>query len=223
MAIAYPTFSQLIQKVILKLNLVPGTGVQQYSEDIIAAHLQHAFDDVFESYYWPEYTTWQTYTLDGTLGIPNADIESTLKRIQDIGVMIVGGTEDQVVKKLPINKNPTLVTGTSPVFYDVYRTTPERVFRVYPAASVGSVVCRVRSKPDDFTDNDVVYLDKTLLILRACWIVAESDGANPGHIASFERDYKSRLALLNQSIAGDAGVSINDGLVGGNQFSQWQE
>lgn len=208
MAITFPTQSQCIQEVIHQMSMVPGTSVQTYAEDIIASYFQSSFDEIFDSYFWPAYTSWQTYTLDGTIGIPNADISSTLKRIEDIGVMFIGGTE-KTVKSLPPHQNPNRITGTLPRFYDAYPTTPERVFRVYPAGSTGTVVCRVRTKPADFISTDTIKLDKWLPIFKTAWLYAEQDAANPGQAAVFEKRYEDRFAQVTGNIIGSRPVAIN--------------
>lgn len=221
MAITYLTFEELINKVVRQLRMVTGTSIQTYSEDIIAEHLQSAFDEYFEAYFWKEYSSWQTYTLDGTVGIPNADIDSTLSRIQDIGKMFVGGTDTQV-PLFPQSLNPNLITGSVPRYYEQYITDRNRVFRVLPAASTGTVVCYVRTKPTaSFIDSDTIYMDSELLVMKACWIHSETDGANPGQIKMFQKRADDRFETLISSITNSTPVVINTGIANGNQFTQW--
>lgn len=208
MAITFPTQSECIQEIIKQMSMVPGTSVQVYAEDILASYFQSSFDELFDTYFWPHYTSWQTFTLDGTIGIPNADIDTILKRIEDIGVMFIGGTETEV-KSLSSQNNPFLVTGTTPKFYDSYPTLPSRVFRVYPAASTGTVVCRVRTKPDDFISTSSIKIDKWLPIFKSAWLYAEQDAANPGQAAVFEKRYEDRLSQVLGNIIGSKPVPID--------------
>jgi len=208
MTISFPTQSECIQEIIKQMSMVPGTSVQVYAEDIIASYFQSAFDEIFDSYFWPEYTSWQTFTLDGTIGIPNANIDTYVKRIQDIGTMFIGGTRTPI-HRMPSQENPSLVTGTSPKFYDAYTATRERVFRVYPAASTGTLDCRVRTKPADFISTSVIYLDKWLPIFRAAWLYAEQDAANPGLTAVFQNRFEERMLQVKSSIASAAPIPVN--------------
>jgi len=201
MAITFPTQTDCVQEIIKQMSMVPGTSVQVYAEDIIASYFQSAFDEIFDTYFWPNYSSWQTFTLDGSIGIPNADIDSYVKRIEDIGVMLIGGT-DRELKALPSQTNPFLITGTTPRFFDAYPTLPNRVFRVYPAESTGTVVCYVRTKPDDFIPTSSIKLDKWLPIFKAAWLYAEQDAANPGQAQVFQARYESRLSQVLGNIIG---------------------
>ncbi len=220
MTISFPTQSQCIQEIILQMSMVPGTSVQTYAEDIIASYFQSAFDEIFDSYFWPEYTSWQTFTLDGTIGIPNTNIDTYVNRIQDIGTMLIGGTRTPV-HRMPSQENPSLVTGTTPKFYDAYTTTRERVFRVYPAASTGTLVCRVRTKPATFVATDYIYLDKWLPIFKAAWLYAEQDAANPGQAAVFQNRYEERFEQVKSSIVASAPIPIDPG-VGSGIETEWR-
>lgn len=208
MAITFPTQSDCVQEVIKQMSMVPGTSVQNYAEDIIASYVQSAFDEIFDSYFWPNYSSWQTYTLDGTLGIPNADISSTLKRYEDIGKMLIGGT-DREVKKLPTDTNPFLITGSSPKFFAPYLTTPERIFQIYPNESTGTVVCRVRTHPGDFESSTSVKIDKWLVVYKAAWLYCEQDASNPGQTAVFQKRYEDRFIQVTGNIIGTGLVAFD--------------
>jgi len=220
MAITFPTQSECVQEIIKQMSMVPGTSVQVYAEDIIASYFQSCFDEIFDSYFWPAYSSWQTFTLDGTIGIPNADIDSVVKRIEDIGVMLIGGTNKEV-RALPTHQNPNLLSGTTPRFYDAYPTLPSRVFQVFPAASVGTVVCRVRTKPDDFISTSSIKLDKWLPIFKTAWLYAEQDAANPGQAAVFEKRYEDRYAQVTGNIIGAKPVPI-DPDSSADQQTEWR-
>lgn len=185
------TLAELIIEAEKKLRLVSGTAVQTYAEEALMQNLKTMFKKVFEARFWEDYTSTQTFTLDGTLGIPNADIATTiLSRFQDIQYIFAGGT-NRPLKRLPKNMNPNLLSGSSPVFFDSYMATdPDRVFQVFPAASTGTVVVRCRAMPT--LDDDTIVPDSwdETLYLYAAWKMAETDGTNPAGIASLADEWK---------------------------------
>ena len=74
------TLSTLIDRVADRLSMVAGTGVQTYAEDRIAEMIQHKFDVLFDEIWWPQFLTWETLTLDGTLGVVTIDLTEKVKR-----------------------------------------------------------------------------------------------------------------------------------------------
>lgn len=202
------TFQELVIEVEKELSLVSGTAVQTYAEDEIALHLQRTFNQLFKKRWWDSYSSWQTYTLDGTVGIPNADISSTLKSFNDILVMFRGGTTIKI-PRAPKMVNPLLVTGTTPLYCSAYPSDTTRVFRVYPAGSTGTVQCYVRTKPNDFTDTDVVVMDNDLLVISTAVNMVSSDGAGSLQLQNLEqrRIEAENLAIFQEQ--GGQGVPIN--------------
>ena len=67
--------------------MVAGTGVQVYAEDRIAEMIQHKFDVLFDEVFWPQFLTWATWTLDGTLGVVTTDLTDLVKRFEDVRVV----------------------------------------------------------------------------------------------------------------------------------------
>ena len=134
--------------------------------------------------------------------------------------MLIGGTRTPI-HRMPSQENPSLVTGSTPKFYDAYITTRERVFRVYPAASTGTLVCRVRTKPANFVSTSYIYLDKWLPIFRAAWLYAEQDAANPGQAAVFQDRYEQRMMQIKSSIVASAPIPIDPGASSGIE-TEWR-
>lgn len=184
---AYKTFAELIVEVEKELALVAGTAVQTYAEDHIAHHLQQEFNDIFEKRWWEEYSSWQTYTLDGTTGKPSSDISSTLNRITDISVMYRGGTNVRILLA-PQSINPTIITGSTALFYaPVLETTPNRIFKVYPVTAVGTVDCYVRTYPGEFDDDSPVKFDADYLVLSAAKNMCATDGGGSLQLQDLEQ------------------------------------
>lgn len=220
MAITFPTFEDAIQKTILQLSMVPGTSVQTYAEDIIGAYVQSAFNDVFDLRFWPRYSSWITVTLDGVVGIPNVDIDVSLRRYEDIARMFRGSTND-VINALPGTINPSTITGTTAQFRAPYNTDSERIFRVYPSGSTGTLDLYVRTKPEDFVTDSEIKLDIDLLVLKACWFYSIQDGANSGQAATFNKRFTDRLSIQAHIIDTASPIPINPSAITGIP-SEWQ-
>jgi hypothetical protein len=219
MALSFPTFSDAIQAVVWELSQVPGTSVQTYSEDIMGRYIQRAFNQIFDKMWWPIYSSWITVTLDGTIGIPNADVTDDVKRIQDIAVMYLGDTETKVLG-LPVTLNPNTVAGTQAKYFTSYNDDVDRLFRVYPAESTGDLDLYVRTKPDDFTTDDEIRLDFDSVVLRAAWIYATQDAANMEQAALFKADFLDRISQVATDIMKVSPVPLNPGV--GSQMTEWQ-
>ncbi len=201
---SFPTFERLIQRVILRIGQVPGTGVQNYAEDSIAEMLQTAFDTLFDEWWIPDYCEWTTdLALDGSTGVVTADLSTTIKKYTDIyGVW--SGRSDKPMPKLTAQTNPTLISsgsrgrGITPI------NNTAKVFQVWPRDSTEVVHIFARQRPDSFLDSPTqeVKVDDQLMILRACYDYLEDDGNNPGaadkFLAMFEARYDQINHLLNK-------------------------
>lgn len=202
------TFQEIINDVEKELSLVSGSAVQTYAEDEIGYHVQQTFNTLFKKRFWNDYSSWQTFTLDGTVGIPDADVDDVLASFNDIFVMFRGGTNIKI-PRAPVMTNPSLLTGTTARYCSPYPTNPLRVFRVWPAASVGTVMAYVRTHPGEFEDDDEIIFDNDLLTLTAAVNMVSSDGAGGLQLQNLEqrRMEAEQIALSNEQ--GGVGVPIN--------------
>lgn len=186
------TFNDLIQKVIIRLSQVPGTAVQLYSEDKIAAILQEKFDIFYDELWWPQFMEFFSRTLDGSTGTVSVNID-TITSYGDIRA-IFRGTTDALIPILPSNINPYRVTGDR-VYHTSYNDTTKH-FQIWPLTSTGDVVIHASVKPDAFATEDTVDFDEVLLVNAACWAAAEDDGTNPGATQRFQSITEARLEQL---------------------------
>jgi hypothetical protein len=202
------TFSQIIQSVIVRLSQVPGTSVQSYSEQRIAAMVQHKFDVLFDLEWWPQFNAWTTTSLDGVAGLPVADFTNVINRPQDIRAIYVD-TFPKPLPYLPAHLNPYTITGTR-VRYIEFINTPAKVFRVWPAtALVDNLHINYRTKPDAFISTDVVPFDAQALILGTTYDYAEDDGAVPGSIEKYKVMFDSRVEQLRLALH-EAPIEVYD-------------
>ena len=183
--------------------MVAGTGVQTYAEDRIAEMIQHKFDVLFEEVFWPQFLTWATWTLDGTLGVITTDVTALLKRFEDIRVVFPSGSNTPLTKMSPLTTNPFELSGTTPIHYeslgptDANRVT--RVFQIWPKAATGTIVVQYRTRPDTFVATDEIDFDDQALILGAVFDYLEDDGTNPNATQKFQFLFEARVKQLKNT------------------------
>lgn len=200
------TFTSLINQTIRRLAMVGGTGTQLYSEDLIGDMVQHTFDLVFDETDWPQFTFWNTYTLDGTLGVVTADLTNVVKRFDDVLAIFPTNSNTQVTE-FSATSNPNLLSGTTPIHYSRYASA-DKVFHVWPKTATGTVELYGRTKPDDFTGTDTVDFDSQCLVLGACYDFLEDDGSNPGAAEKFRNLFENRLRQLKK-LRSNAPISLD--------------
>ena len=183
--------------------MVAGTGVQTYAEDRIAEMIQHKFNVLFEEVFWPQFLTWATWTLDGTLGVITTDVTALLKRFEDIRVVFPSGSNTPLTKMSPLTTNPFELSGTTPIHYeslgptDANRVT--RVFQIWPKAATGTIVVQYRTRPDTFVATDEIDFDDQALILGAVFDYLEDDGTNPNATQKFQLLFEARVKQLKNT------------------------
>jgi len=183
--------------------MVAGTGVQTYAEDRIAEMIQHKFDVLFEEVFWPQFLTWATWTLDGTLGVITTDVTALLKRFEDIRVVFPTGSNTPLTKMSPLTTNPFELSGTTPIHYEALGPTDAnkvvRVFQIWPKAATGTIVVQYRTRPDTFVATDEIDFDDQALILGAVFDYLEDDGTNPNATQKFQFLFEARVTQLKNT------------------------
>ncbi len=198
------TLTQLIDRIADRLSMVAGTGVQTYAEDRIAEMIQHKFDVLFEERFWPQFSNWATWTLDGTLGVPTADLTDIVKRFEDIGVIFPTNSNRALSKMKWLTLNPLTLSGSTPINYQAIPTVnpikTQKVFHVWPKTSTGTLEAYYRTRPDTYTATDEVDFDDQALILGATFDYLEDDGTNPNATQKFRLLFEARVKQLERSL-----------------------
>ena len=116
----------LMQRVQRRLSQMTGPGIHLTTEDSIVEHLIGAFNAIFNEYWWPNYTTWRSSTLDGTTGACVVDwsaLDLPLSKFWDIRA-VVDDTTERPISRLPETFIASKATGDKPRYVVGY---PERV------------------------------------------------------------------------------------------------
>jgi hypothetical protein len=193
--------SELVTRTQQRLSMAEGLGVQVHAEDRIAEMIQHKFDTLFDLQFWPQFFTWGTYALDGTLGIVTTDLTTLIKDFEDIAVIFPESSE-KALTKTTTRRNPFLVKGTRPLEYSGLAPTDanktSRVFQIWPKAATGNIIIGFRTKPDTFEPEDEIDFDDQALILGATYDYLEDDGTNPNGTQKFQGLFENRVTQLER-------------------------
>lgn len=192
------TLEDMIQQVILELSQVPGVGVQQYSEDAIAASIQSNFDILFREAWWPQFNERLVRTLDGVTGQVTADI-TTIKDFLDIRQIGVQNRRGPLTR-VPDRVIPELLSGTVGRFFDPSNVA-NKLFTVYPLTATGNVYIVGRAKPDDFVLDSDINFDVPCLKYFTAWDLVENDGTNPAQAQKLQTKAESRLSQLKVAMS----------------------
>jgi len=196
------TLAQLIARSADRLTMVAGTGVQVYAEDRLGEMIQHKFDVLFKEVFWPQFCTWYTWTLDGTLGVVTTDLTDILKQFDDIQVIFPENSNTSLTKLSNLTTNPFTLAGTTPIHYGALGPTETnkitRVFNVWPKTATGDITVRVRTEPDTFVLTDEVDFDDQALILGTVFDYLEDDGTNPNATQKFQFLFEARVKQLKK-------------------------
>jgi predicted nuclease of predicted toxin-antitoxin system len=197
------TLAQLIARTADRLSMVAGTGVQVYAEDRITEMIQHKFDVLFDEVFWPQFLTWATWTLDGTLGVVTTDLTDLVKRFEDVRVVFPENSNTALTKVAALTTNVFTLSGTTPIHYEALgpaesnKTT--RVFNVWPKGATGNINVQYRTRPDTFVTTDEIDFDDQALILGATFDYLEDDGTNPNATQKFQLLFEARVKQLKNS------------------------
>lgn len=190
------TFSSLIEGVQVRLGEVRSTAADLYSEEVLGAYIQDAFELVFDELWIPEYRVILSRTLDAATGIVTQDVADTtqseyISHYKDIQLIFPDGS-DQPLRQLPTRVNPSRFVGTYPRFVSPY--AGNRLFKVWPIEAAGGLTIIGRQRPvTPFNASDDLKIDRLLLTLGACWLAMESDSTSPGAAENFQNLFNSRL------------------------------
>jgi len=207
----------LVARVEKRLRMVSGVSVQLYAEDAILHSIQTGFERLFKARFWPMYTTWATWTLDGTTGKVTTDVTALVKDFVDMRGIWYEDNDDPIMR-LPADKRPERVVGTRARYWEPLKQAPTRVFRILPITTVGDVHVHYRTMPDPLAIDDTIYLDSLLLELVASYEYAVTDGANPGQAEMLLGMLKQHFETIDAAQDDDI-IELVRGL--GSVPSQW--
>lgn len=179
------TVEEIIEAAETELRLASGLGVQTYAEPNLLHAVQTTFDRLFLKRWWPEYTYWAEYTLDGTTGKVSSDLTTVIRDFRDIRVMFLSDRTSPL-HRLRHNQNPYNMTGHS-IVWEPLPNEPSKVFRVWPLDTTGTIRVSYRSRPATFQTDDTILLDKTLMTYAVAYDYVTGDGTNSVEVQALKQ------------------------------------
>lgn len=197
------TLSDLVQRAVTRLSMVPGVAVQVYAEDRLAEMIQHKFEIVRDMLWWDDMMEWQVL-VQAADGRPTENIvrimpdvpvgdEIVINQFKDIQYAWKPG-HSSPMRSMSRRANPAAYFRTGSTDYIVPDSA--KVIRFVPFQPGTQMMIRYRRWYGTFQPNDVVPMDDQLLILGACYDYLEDDGTNPGQTEKFRNFYNDRLRQL---------------------------
>lgn len=190
------TLGDLITRTQTLLSLAGGLAVQTYAQPKIVEFLKMGYATLFDLRFWDDYTTTETYDLNGTTGKTTQDLSAVIKSFRDIQYVWCGDYASPL-PRAPDNRPPHLVRQRS------FTTSadPLCLFKVLPIDTTGQVHVRYRKRMDiaDVNESTEVLMDEELLVRWAAMMYVSMDNANQQAISTFTSMYTDRLAILSKA------------------------
>lgn len=181
------TIRVIVDEALSIIGEVAGTGVQAYADDKLMKDAIRAFNLIFKKRFWEQYSGWTTVVLDGTTGKITTDAFSEVVDFEDFAA-VHRDTVAVPLYKMPLSLNPSLITGTVPLYWTSLRVTDAnydgRKLQIFPITATGSLNVYARFYPLEspaiaWDWEDIMYLDKDLLVYSTAFMSLVGDALNP--------------------------------------------
>lgn len=209
--------SDLIARVTRLSGQVPGTSVQQYSEDVITDFINSSIRHIAHKYWWPELMEWTTTALDGTTGVVTADLSGIVDDFKNIRAIFFRDFP-RPVPMMSRRINPTLYTtgGDIALGWEALPVSDaqytSKLFRMIPPTSTGAINLHTRRIPALLRlPSDVTYFDRDLVAYGALWQALEDEAAIPQQASRYKMLFDATYNRLIDNI-GDQPISANANL-----------
>lgn len=186
------TIQQLIERIETRLFLLPGLDVQIHAEGQLEEMLRGVYNQLFEDFWYPEFTYFMSSTLDGVSGKLVDDISSKVKRFADISTVYWDEDEEPLPRVLPGTAlNRVRRRSILPC------SDPKSVFQVVPADETGPVHFWYRTRiADEVWDNQlydtVINFDDDVLLFGVVYEFLVNDDSNNRATEEYKQKFYGR-------------------------------
>ena len=187
------TANDIIQHCIARLSMVSGTSVQKYAEDKLFYMIVEKYEALFEERFWKNQCFWKKFTLDGASGTLIENIVDYFDRLEDIEFIVVNNN-DGPLAALGSNIIPDDVAGSTPCYY-MQNEVAEKVVKIVPYTSTGTVNIRYRKRRTPIKASDFVYFDESCIVYAVCADYLSDDG-DSANAQKFNELFHQRLLTL---------------------------
>lgn len=188
------TIAALMSRIEKHVALASGLNVQIHAEEQLLEMLRYRYNTLFDDHWWPEFTSFTTFALDGTTGRITGDLSSLVTRFRDIGAMY-RDQQNYPISLAPHNINPLRLTQVCMV---PLSAAPTKLFQIYPVTTTGNLSFWYRTRVTDaawdiaLADITDINMDDDLLVLGVIAEYLASDGSNPDLAGQYEKRYMDR-------------------------------
>lgn len=197
--------SELITEIEQELHQVAGPATQVYSQDMLISRINDAFISFFEDkeVLWKRFLHDATYTLDGASGCATVQVDGDFEYNHIFRVY--PSNSDRPLGKWNLGRNPSLITGSQPIFVRPAPTAAS-VFQILPVTATGDVVVVgkwLAATGWPYSDLDsVVKFDYLAIKYYVAWQELSDEGSNPvatdDMLKKFQNRYKQLEAAQGQ-------------------------
>lgn len=214
---SFPTVQKIIQDTIVMMGQVGGSSVQTYTEPLAMIGINRIFEQLFFKYPWDHLWSWQQGTLDGVTGkiagslsgvVSYMDITEIRTSNTEIDIPSPNRTEHLTVNgSVPLYRTPLMYNDAD---YDT------KFFKFWPVTAMGDIDFLCGTRPAEFeTGNDVVPMEKSLMVNGLTWWMLADDGMNPASAEKaqvmFDTGYQDIIARLGSKKIGYGSTGRNNG------------
>lgn len=182
------------------MSEVPGTAVQTYTEPRLELMLDSRLSLIFRDAFWPQWSGWIDVTLSGTDGLHTTDLVTSpgIEKFEDIKYVFREASSHPLARA-PARHNLNAIEGTTARYIDAYPSIANRLFRVLPKASTGTLNVFYRVLPN-YTDEDIIAFESDVLEYGVCWDILIDDATNPGQVEKFATLYNDAYNVLRDRL-----------------------
>lgn len=193
------TIEQLMARIEKRMFVASGLSVQLHMEDGLLEMLRSGYNLLFDDFWTPEYSLSRVETLDGTTGQVTNNLSNVIRRYKDVHSVIPYGCT------VPLSKLPA-GTDISDISERCITPSadPQKVFKVLPADTTGTVTIWYRTRIADSVWDDVVTstevnMDDEVLILYVVAELLDSDDSNARAADRYKKSFEARQQQLRDA------------------------
>lgn len=168
------TANEIIQQCIARLSMVGGTSVQKYAEDKLFYMVKEKYTILFEEQFWKRHSFWKKFTLDGSSGTIIENVSDYFTELSDVQIVSAGNSSDPLTMLSPVTI-PDQILGSVPKFYTQHENA-NKVIKILPMASPGSIYIRYRKRVEIDEATDEVDFDALCIMYAVCADYLSDDG-----------------------------------------------
>lgn len=219
------TVREVVDDAIKIIGQVDGAGVQLYTDDIAFKYAIQVFNIIHKRIPWDQYTEWSEHTLDGTLGIVNADAFSYVADVEDF-IAIHREDEPEPIPRFLSTHNPYRIaaSGGKAQFWQSLPVTnanfATRRLQFWPKNATGVVQVKTRIYPIErgavWDWSDTMHFDRDMLAFGTAWLILANDGTNPAAATTNQHlmdmrfaDIRNQIAAQPLSVRGTSGIPMD--------------